>query len=63
MYKKAHAAIRKDPEHKKPAAKKVTKWIVLYTLYMVLTVLFFPGGQEEVDCQEAHVRREEGQGG
>ena len=24
MYKKAHAAIRKDPEHKKPAAKKVT---------------------------------------
>merc|ERR1712061_291956 len=25
MYKKAHAAIRKDPEHKKPAAKKVAK--------------------------------------
>lgn len=25
MYKKAHAAIRKDPEHKKPAAKKVDK--------------------------------------
>merc|ERR1711941_64544 len=24
-YKKAHAAIRKDPEHKKPAAKKVAK--------------------------------------
>merc|ERR1712073_211529 len=24
MYKKAHAAIRKDPEHKKPAAKKLT---------------------------------------
>merc|ERR1711992_297437 len=25
MYKKAHAAIRKDPEHKKAAAKKVAK--------------------------------------
>ena len=25
MYKKAHAAIRKDPEHKKKAEKKVTK--------------------------------------
>ena len=65
MYKKAHAAIRKDPEHKKPAAKKVKKAVGLYIrpLVMLTIALFFPGGQEEVDRQEAHARREEGQGG
>ena len=64
MYKKAHAAIRKDPEHKKPAAKKArfNAPSLPHDLAIIVS-LCVPGGQEEVDCEEAHARREEGQGG